>query len=295
MTLETIQGIIVLADLLSFSNAAAMLNITQPAFSRMISRAEEELGFMIFERSTRDVNLTREGESFVSSLRQVEAMYKSAVNYSLEMQAEKNRLILGVAAIFVTFDLLPHVVQFSRKRPDIHLDCIPMSMGEIPMRLRSRGIDIGFLFTERTSFGPEFSSRVIKRIPLDVVANELHPFAKKSSIHPRELVHEQIITLQVDAKNYDFGSYGAPLATLNKKHGLRLETSIIAVSIMDSLMRVACNSGITLLTSTLGHIVSKNTVMIPLIDGVELNLTAIWRKKEVSREMRTFLNSLNDM
>ena len=76
MTSQTINAILALADTLNFSKAAAGMNITQPAFSRMISRAEEEVGFKIFIRNTRFVSLTHEGESFITFLRQATYLYR---------------------------------------------------------------------------------------------------------------------------------------------------------------------------------------------------------------------------
>jgi DNA-binding transcriptional LysR family regulator len=288
-----IQGILLLAELSNFSKTADTLNITQPAFSRMISRAEEELGFKIFFRTTQTVKLTREGEAFVPSLRQAENIYKSAVSYSKEMLAERSRLILGVTANFVSFELSPCLVKFAMEHPQIYFDCIPMQMGEIPVKLRNNGIDIGVLFTERTRFSSEFTSQILKKIPLDVVVNKSHPLAQKSLILASDLENENLIALRKDIGNYDFESYGEPFLMLNKRHGTHLKPKIIAMGTQDQLMRVACNRGITLLTSTLKDIIPKNTLIIPLKDGPIFNLTAIWKRHhEESGVMAEFLDIL---
>lgn len=58
MTTQQIKCILTLAETLNFSKAAQELNITQPAFSRMIVRAEDEIGFKLFQRNTRAVTVS---------------------------------------------------------------------------------------------------------------------------------------------------------------------------------------------------------------------------------------------
>ena len=49
----------------NFSKAAMHLNITQPTLSQQIGRLEAEIGFPLFERTTRVVNLTDQGRAFL--------------------------------------------------------------------------------------------------------------------------------------------------------------------------------------------------------------------------------------
>src|SRR5258708_32195097 len=46
----------------SFTRAAAELNVTPPAVSRMLARFETHLGFKLFERAAKGAVLTQEGE-----------------------------------------------------------------------------------------------------------------------------------------------------------------------------------------------------------------------------------------
>jgi DNA-binding transcriptional LysR family regulator len=53
------------ADRRSFTQAATLLNISQPAVSQHVARLEKELGFPLLERSPRHVRLTAAGEVFL--------------------------------------------------------------------------------------------------------------------------------------------------------------------------------------------------------------------------------------
>lgn len=59
------------ADLGSFSRAADVLNISQPALSAQMRELERQLGFTLFHRTTRRVTLTREGRIFLDYARRM--------------------------------------------------------------------------------------------------------------------------------------------------------------------------------------------------------------------------------
>ncbi len=54
---------------LSFTRAAAELNVTQTAISHQIRRLEEQLGLRLFERRNRALLLTREAQAYLPSVR----------------------------------------------------------------------------------------------------------------------------------------------------------------------------------------------------------------------------------
>jgi hypothetical protein len=61
--LSAVQFVTV-AEELSFTRAAARLGIAQPWLSRRIQLLEAQLGFRLFVRTTRRIELTEKGEAF---------------------------------------------------------------------------------------------------------------------------------------------------------------------------------------------------------------------------------------
>src|ERR1700733_9198609 len=57
------------ARLMSFTRAAAELNVTQTAISHQIRRLEEQLGLTLFMRRNRTLELTREARDYLPSIR----------------------------------------------------------------------------------------------------------------------------------------------------------------------------------------------------------------------------------
>ena len=66
MDLKRVEYFVCVAKLGSFSKAAQMLKLTQPAISRRLSLLEEEVGAPLFERTSTGVVLTEVGEAAAS-------------------------------------------------------------------------------------------------------------------------------------------------------------------------------------------------------------------------------------
>ena len=65
------------AELGSFSRAAAKVNVTQPTLSVGIAKLEEQVGARLFERTTRRVSLTPAGSRFLPRARRIAARQAS--------------------------------------------------------------------------------------------------------------------------------------------------------------------------------------------------------------------------
>lgn len=80
----------------SFTKAAALLNMTQPAVSHQIRQLEEELGVTLFTRGRGRFMLTQQGEITVRYARRIESLYD---HLKLDLQyAQKNitKLKIGI-------------------------------------------------------------------------------------------------------------------------------------------------------------------------------------------------------
>ena len=62
MTLDQLKALVWVARLKGFGAAAEKLNTTQPGVSVRIRSLENELGLILFERTTRSVRITPEGK-----------------------------------------------------------------------------------------------------------------------------------------------------------------------------------------------------------------------------------------
>lgn len=71
MTLQQLKHVDAVATYGSLSEASRRVFVTQPSLTEAIRTLEEELRIAIFSRTSRGVTVTREGEEFLASARQI--------------------------------------------------------------------------------------------------------------------------------------------------------------------------------------------------------------------------------
>ena len=80
ISMRQLQAFIALTEQRSFTRAAALCHLSQPAFSTLIGQLETTLGLRLFDRSTRHVEPTAEGAEFERSARRVLAEFDAALS-----------------------------------------------------------------------------------------------------------------------------------------------------------------------------------------------------------------------
>ena len=79
MDLKTLKYFISVAETRSFSKTAEQCSVTQPTISQAISRLENEVGFSLFDRSSRPMMLTEAGGFFYARAKKLLKNYEVSV------------------------------------------------------------------------------------------------------------------------------------------------------------------------------------------------------------------------
>lgn len=105
-----------LAHSLNFSQTADAFCVTQPTMSKLIREIEEEIGARLFERTTRSVQLTPEGEALLEVATRVSNAFEQGIT-ELEEVARHHAQRLSVAALpTLAAILLPPLVRKLREQ-----------------------------------------------------------------------------------------------------------------------------------------------------------------------------------
>ncbi|ACM33368.1 LysR family transcriptional regulator [[Acidovorax] ebreus] len=118
-----VDAFLALAAQRSFTRAAAQCHLSQPAFSALIRALEDDLGLRLFDRSTRHVSLTAEGENFHASALRIRAEVDAALA-TLRDAALLRRGRVSVALLpSLAAGWLPGVLAgFRAQHPGVELD-----------------------------------------------------------------------------------------------------------------------------------------------------------------------------
>lgn len=86
MTHTQLQSFLAIARYRSFTAAADQLYISQSALSQQMKSLEQELGFTLFDRGSRQLALTEAGRSFYRNAQQLQALYAHALSEGQQLQ-----------------------------------------------------------------------------------------------------------------------------------------------------------------------------------------------------------------
>lgn len=118
--LAGLRGFEAAARLLSFTRAAAELNLTQSSISRQIASLERQVGRPLFLRYTRALALTPAGTQLQRAVRQALASIDASVD-EIRGVGSARRMTLTTYASFASLWLVPRLAVFQRRYPDIEI------------------------------------------------------------------------------------------------------------------------------------------------------------------------------
>lgn len=136
--LSSLRGFEAAARRLSFTAAAAELNLTPSSISRQVASLEQQIGRPLFVRRTRALVLTAAGALLQQAVRQALATVDTSV---LEIRGASGarRVTLTTYASFASLWLAPRLAAFQRQHPDIE---IRLDASDRVVDLASEDVDV---------------------------------------------------------------------------------------------------------------------------------------------------------
>ncbi len=183
-------------ELGSLSAAADDLGFSQSAISRMISALEQEWNITLLERSRAGVYLTSQGETLLSSARQIiEAQDKFASTVHGLDGAIVGHIRIATMASFATHYLPGFIGEFLRTRPQITYEILIGDYSEIDKWVDEGRADCAIT---RLPCTKQFKVQQLGCDEFMAVLPVGHELAKGKSVRPQDLLNERFILLQKD-------------------------------------------------------------------------------------------------
>ncbi len=176
------------ARTLSFTKAAAELNLTQSAVSRQIQSLEGALGVVLFERFNRRLALTESGvalhRTVATQLRELDEAFTR-----LRAPDRGNVVTVGATVAFASLWLVPRLTAFRREHPEID---VHIAADNAIVEPGTRGIDVSVRFG-RADTAPAGAQALFAEEVFPVCAPSLLQRRDRALRTPRDLAHHVLL------------------------------------------------------------------------------------------------------
>lgn len=193
--LVKLQAFLQAAENLSFSEAAKYLHLTQPTISYHVRELEKYLGIELFDRSGARLQLTEAGRLLMPWARK---LIRQSIEIQDVMASLQDRIVghlrLACSTTAGKYILPQLAARFCEKHPWIRVNILACTPEYVLLHVLDREAHLGVVSTYQPceeDDGLECQTFFDDDITLIVPSN--HPWAKRESIQPEELLEERMI------------------------------------------------------------------------------------------------------
>lgn len=255
------------------TGAAAALNISQPAVSRLLAHLEDQLGFDLFARSKGRLQLTPEGVSF---LQEVDRHFTGldALAGAARRIAEHGPETLRIVGFpSITNGVLPKAIaRHLARHPQTQISLDTDTTDRIAPQVLAGQYDVGFAAGGANDDLPA-DVRVIASRPWVCVAPPAHRLAARSSVPAAELADEALVAFSPNM------TLRANVDRLFAASGVSPDYQVAAQTIESICALVAEGSGVAIIHPYATHIANTFGLRsIAIEDAASLDLAVITPK-----------------
>jgi len=286
MELRHFRCFVAVAEELHFGRAAKRLHLSQPPVSLAIKELETELGLQLFERTSRKIVLTPQGEEVLRDARAILARTES-----LKQHAATAALGSGgsLSLSFISLDaysFLPGLLRaFTADHPGVRLTLQESTTDRIIADLDSGAIDVGSLLAS-PMLPATLAYRPTNRYSLVLALPEGHRLAKLARVPLEQLADERFMIFERHIGPVMFDT----VISTCMRHGFsprlfhaRQQHTIVSL--------VAGGVGIALVPSCVQVLKRDGVVYRPLRgDTTYVETGVAWRQDDESFVVREFLS-----
>lgn len=260
MDIRWLEGFVVVAEELHFSNAANRLGIAQSPLSQLIRKLENDLGQKLFDRSTRSVELTAAGKALLPEARRILATMSEARELVSAAEGDiVGTVRLGYSGVlnYSTLPLLTKEVQSRLPLVDLELVGQKLTQEALSM-LRQGQLDMTMLGLPIND--PDVNTYTIKREPFCVVLPADHRLAGEDVVDLAELSKEGFVT----TPKFSGSVFRNSTFQLCAEAGFVPKISQQVPDPYLALLLVSGGVGVAVTTQGLGMLSPPDTVAMPL-------------------------------
>ncbi|MEH1839031.1 MAG: LysR family transcriptional regulator [Nostoc sp.] len=278
MELRHLRYFVTLAEELHFGRAAERLHIAQPPLSQQIRQLEGELGFELFYRTKRNVQLTEAGHVFLGEVQQIMRQLQQAIQVGRQTsRGEIGQLVVGFVSS-AAYNILPTILRTFRSCvPGVSIELHELTTDQQLEWLREGRMDVGLLRPPVEE--NRFSCETIFQESLMVALPEAHLLASQSNMCLTSLANEPFILFpRILAPGlYDL------IISLCQQAGFSPKVAQEAIQMQTIVSLVAAEMGVAIVPASLQNLQRIGVVYKTVQQSTpKVAIAMIWRKNETS-------------
>jgi DNA-binding transcriptional LysR family regulator len=288
MELRHLRYFVAVGEEQHYGRAARSLRVAQPALSRQIQDLEEEIGFKLFDRLPRWVQISAAGKLFLEDARRIlQQVNEATTRAGRAARGQSGTLRVGFPESASWHGVVPDAIrQFRQRRPDAELQLSPLSSLQQVEAVRSGGLDAGFVFnvakTDRELDHVRVAShRLVLAAPKD------HPLTESKRLRLRDMVDTAFVWFP---RQQSPGYYDRLMHACFRRG---LKSPQIVQEAMDQatmLSLVSCRLGVAFVSDSTRWRCPEGVVLLPVTDlNFPLPLALIWRKENANPLLTRFV------
>lgn len=204
----------------SYTRAAQMLSLTQPAVSHQMRLLEEEYGIRLFCSGRKTLKLTPDGEILVKYAQRLVALDAKARRAIDDARRSIRRFTVGITTTLGEYLVSQIFSNYCSEHPEVSINIVTDSINNIYEMLSLGQVDLAIVEGGLTR--EKYISVLLDTDYLCLVVGPNHPFAHRKSVSLPELKKERFI----------LRSSSAGTRTLFEAHLRRMNEDISAFNII---------------------------------------------------------------
>lgn len=274
-----------------FREASRHLYVAQPSISEAVSDLESELGIKLFSREGRVARLTPEGQIFYEeALKTLTQAEQSIATAQRAAKGEIGRLGIGFIG-FASCSFLPGLLRkYKSRHPRVSLRLEENVPSGLDIAFDRGEIDIGFTRPPSAGRSSSYEWRLIFREPLVAALPRSRKVIAKR-IRIADLASERFVIFQRSSSPEVFDA----IVRVCNDNGFSPRLHNELNNMHSVLSTVEAGEGVAIVPASARNLRADSISFVRLQpDKVRIDFVAVWRKKEPSIALKTFLELLNE-
>ncbi|ABV36605.1 HTH-type transcriptional regulator XapR [Shewanella sediminis HAW-EB3] len=288
ITLKMLRYFYAVSQCMHFGQAAEQLNISKSPLSAQIKELESVLDVILFERTTRHVQLTEVGLLLQQECALLFELFRDSINKVTQAGRElDNTINIGLMSSIFWAGFGAALREFKKSYPEYTFNFIELAPQKQKQALIEHRIDIGLArFADTQNIHP-LSAKLLYAEPMCVLVSDEHPLKRKQSLSLDELINEEFVFIdRTNSASTDM------IIEVLLESGFYPKVTQEVIEPTTLMAVVATSTMVSIVPQSYRQHQWQNVCFIPLKETISADIYAIYHSGSARESVNAFLTAI---